>query len=327
MFRALVTGANGFVGSHLVEKLIREGVEVHCLVRHSSNLQWIDTSKVICIYGDIADYSSLIPAVQDVDVVYHLAGKTTALNESEYERINVQGTKNLVGAVKQHHPRIKRFLFVSSQAAGGPSRKDEPIDENSFSNPVTPYGKSKLSAENVLESCRDQIPLTIIRASSVFGPRDKDFLMLFKLIHRGIIPMLGFKERIYSLVYVQDLVDGIWQASIHPDAINQMYYLASPESISWKQFCLTIGQALGKKGVSVYLPMSLFVVVLTIMDLLSKIKRKSTVMNVSKIPEFIARYWECRSQKAKHDFDFKSQNTLAINIEETVNWYRDQSWL
>lgn len=327
MFRALVTGANGFVGSHLVEKLIGQGVEVRCLVRQSSNLQWIDTSKVSFVYGDVSDYESLIAAVQDVDVVYHLAGKTSALNENEYESVNVQGTKNLIEAVNQYNPKIKRFLFVSSQAAGGPSKKDEPLDEKSPSNPVTPYGRSKLSAERILWSYQDRIPLTIIRAPSIFGPRDKDFMMLFKMINRGVIPMLGFKERRYSLVYIQDLVDGIWQASRHPSAVNQMYYLASYESISWELFCQTIGQIFGKKGMPVFLPMSFFDVAVVIMDLCSKIKRKPTVMNISKIPEFTARYWVCRSQKAKHDFNFKSQDALSICIEKTVNWYQDQDWL
>ena len=112
MYRALVTGANGFIGSHLVEKLISEKVEVRCLVRQTSNLQWIDRTKVSIVFGDINQPESLEPAVKDVDLIYHLAGKTAAQSEAEYRRVNVFGTELLLKTISEHNPHCKCVVLI-----------------------------------------------------------------------------------------------------------------------------------------------------------------------------------------------------------------------
>lgn len=326
MYRALVTGANGFIGSHLVEKLISEKVEVRCLVRQTSNLQWIDRTKVSIVFGDINQPESLEPAVKDVDLIYHLAGKTAAQSEAEYRRVNVFGTELLLKTISEHNPHLKRFVFISSQAAGGPSTKDHPLTETSDPHPVTPYGRSKLAAEKAVRGA-DRIPFTIIRPPSVFGPRDTDFLQLFQTVQKGVITKLGFKERRYSMIYVEDLVRGIWQASINPDTVNQLYYLADPEPVSWEQLCKAIAEVFTKKTISLSIPVPLFAMVVLISDAYSKVTGKRVILNKGKLPEFMARYWECQPEKAVHTFGFKPDFTLKEGVEKTVRWYRTNGWL
>jgi len=193
MSKVLLTGATGFIGHHLVDLLKSEGFDVRCLVRKTSNISKL-VGKVEFAYGEVTSPESLEEAVKGVDYIVHLAGVVKALNPEGYYRVNTQGTINLFNATLKNNQNIKRFVFISSQAASRPS--ETPIKENEPSAPVTSYGKSKLETEKFLNQNSDKLPVTIIRPSAVYGPGDKEFLPVYQMINKGIEVLVMWKNEI-----------------------------------------------------------------------------------------------------------------------------------
>ena len=183
--KVLITGANGFIGSHLVEYLSRHDYEISCLIRKTSNLQWLEKSSVEFITGEITDKTSLVHAVTEKDYIFHLASLTKAISPVDYYRVNTEGAKNLLQACAMHNPALKRFVLVSSQAAAGPSPSEKAIDETFPPHPITDYGKSKWEAEKIAREYMEKIPITIIRPPAVYGPRDRDVYVQFKMVKGG----------------------------------------------------------------------------------------------------------------------------------------------
>ena len=211
--KALVTGATGFIGSHLVEALVQRGAQVRCLVRNKSQLGWIKDLPVEFVVGDCQDKQSLQQAVQDVDQVFHLAGATMAVKETTFFEVNGLGTKNLVQACIEHNTRLEKFIYLSSQAAAGPCPSGGKKKESDPCEPVSPYGKSKLLGEELALSHAHELPLLILRPCAVYGPRDKGFLTLFQCLAKNINPCLTGPEQHISLCYVEDLVRAILLAA------------------------------------------------------------------------------------------------------------------
>ena len=211
--KALVTGATGFIGSHLVEALLDKNVEVRCLVRPNSNRRWLEDREVEYCVGDCRDYDSLPAAVSGVDCVFHLAGVVRARKYQDYFLSNSTGTRNLLQACLQKNPGLDRFVLVSSQAAAGPSPDGQPLKESDAARPISAYGWSKLMAEKEVLEKKNDLPVVVVRPSPVYGPRDRDFHSLFKMIKLGLRPVIGREERYIHLTYVQDVVEGAWLAS------------------------------------------------------------------------------------------------------------------
>lgn len=194
----LVTGANGFVGSHLVEALLAKGYRVRCMVRRTSDLTFIQHLPVEWAYSDLGDSAAgdLQEACRDVDAICHCAALTRALKEETLHRVNSQGTVALARAGIEANLNLRRFVHVSSQAAAGPSQgPDDILDESRPRQPITWYGRSKCAAERALLDMADWLPLTIVRPAPVFGPRDRDFFTYFELVKWGLNLQLGRSER------------------------------------------------------------------------------------------------------------------------------------
>ncbi|UCB52931.1 MAG: NAD-dependent epimerase/dehydratase family protein, partial [Candidatus Zixiibacteriota bacterium] len=231
----LVTGANGFVGSHLAEGLLERGYRVRCLVRKTSDLRWLSGLEVEYFYGDVADKESLKGVCGNVDLVFHAAGLTSARSRKEYLRANAEGTRNLVEVCLEQNPKLQRFVYVSSQAAVGPGVDERPLDETAPSRPITDYGESKLEGERIVLEHVSQLPVTVVRPPAVYGPRDTDVLGFFKVASRGFRVSFGKGESFLSLVYVKDLVDGIIRAAENPKSLGQTYFIADDKVYSWRE--------------------------------------------------------------------------------------------
>lgn len=320
--KTLVTGATGFIGSHLVEALLKQGHSVACLVRKTSSLRWIEGLDVRLIYGDCSDKASLVSAVSEVDYIFHLAGLTKTKKEKEFFTVNAKGTENLLQSVAEHNPGIQRFVFVSSLAAAGPSRNDSPVNEYSEPKPVSAYGKSKLKAEQIVLAYKDRIPLTIIRPPAVYGPRDRDMFTMFKLLKKGIFPCWG--KCFYSLVYVDDLVKAILLSAESKTSAGETFYISDGKTYSNYEIGDSIASALSTKPIRLKIPGFLLPLLAGIGQMLSK---QSNIINRDKVRELRYANWTCDSSKAVKELDFIPKVALQEGVRWTADWYRIHQWL
>lgn len=325
--KALVTGGNGFVGSHLVEHLLNRGYDVTCLVRKTSDLSFLTGLELEYRYGDVTDIASLREALKGVDFVFHLAGLTKAKTREEYFRANALGTENLLSACFEVNPRIKKFVYVSSQAAVGPCEDFKPLDEDAECHPITDYGRSKLEGEKKILAFKDRIPVTIIRPPAVYGPRDKDILFFYRMVNKGVIPLFGFGESYISLIYVKDLARGIVLAAENPDSSGKTYFLADEKFYSWSEAGETIKKVLGVKAFKLRIPKFLLFTFAAFSEMIARLKAESALVNLQKARELSRKYWLCDVSKAKDEFGFSTEYDLERGAEETVKWYKEKGWI
>ncbi len=253
--KALVTGASGFIGSHMAEYLIACGMDVVCPVRDKSRLRHLEGIAACVVAYD--ELSSEIESDEGFDYVIHLAGATRARDYETYQAANVGRTRDLLESFSRqsHNSRLKRFVLVGSQAAAGPSPDNaSPVKESDVPRPVSLYGRSKLEAEQIALSYGDHLPVTIIRPPTVFGPRDSDVLDVFRLAKYRLAPCLAGPDRLVSIVYVEDLVEGIYAACTSSNACSNIYFLANPQPVIWKRFVVEVARICGYDAIAVPIP-------------------------------------------------------------------------
>lgn len=322
--KVLVTGASGFIGHHLVDMLYSEGFEVKCLVRKTSKVQHLE-GKAKLVYGEVTIPESLEEAVRGVDYVIHAAGVVKATSSKHYFDVNTTGTINLFNAVLNFNPNVKRFVFISSQAASRPSL--EAISEETPPSPVTSYGKSKLMAEKFLEENLSNLPITIIRPSAVYGPHDKEFLPVYQMINTGIeILVKGGKTKI-SLVYVKDLSKSIILAMTSEKSVGKKYFSAHPEAVYLRDFYKVIEKTLGKNSVlKIPIPVPLLHTFALVNTIISKITKQPSMFNLEKVNE-IKNSWVCSPERIINELGMKYEYSLERGMEETISWARESGLL
>jgi len=325
--KALVTGANGFIGSFLVEALLEQGFEVTCLVRKTSNLKWIKHLPVRLEYGDIVNFQSIINPVKNMDCIFHCGGIVRARKEEDFFSVNSLGTKNLLEACKKHSPNLKRFIYVSSQAAAGPAFDTNPVTEVMPAKPVSNYGKSKLQGEKATLEFVNHFPITIIRPPSVYGPRDADIFTIFKYAKFGIKPKIGRKDKHLSIVHAKDLVRGIILAAQHKNAENETFFISNKQNFLLTEFMNLISQLMDKKGMSVTIPEFMLDVAAFFSETVARISGKVAIVNRDKVREMKQQYWLVDSSKAEYMLGFSAEIDIMKGLKQTYLWYQQQGWL
>jgi len=327
MSKALVTGATGFVGSHLVAELQKRGYQVSVLVRKTSDLSGLLNTGLELVFGDVAEKGQLKKIFFDFDYVFHVAGLIRAKDPDDFFLANAQGTKNLLEAlVDSDHP-VKRFVLVSSQAASGPSADSQPKRETDLSQPVSVYGQSKLEGEKIALEFAHRIPVTIIRPPAIYGPKDKQLLNFFRLVKWGILPLVGKDKNFFSLVYVQDLVDAIILAAESPQAKGEIYFIADGEVYNWEKAGDIASEIWGKKPFKFTPPMFLLYIAALFSELVGKFTTRPPYLTRRKLKEIHYRYWVCDISKAKMELGFKPRFDFGRGVRETLNWYKQNKWL
>jgi nucleoside-diphosphate-sugar epimerase len=319
--KALVTGATGFIGSHLCEELFKRGYEVTCLVRKTSNLKWIENLDLKLIIGDCTNMESLLEAVGDFDFIFHLAGLTKSHSEDNFFCINTKGTENLIKAVAEKNPKLKRFVYLSSLAAAGPSTNGTPLQEDSSPSPVSSYGRSKLEGEKAVLKYKDLIPVTILRPPAAYGPRDKDMLVLFRMIKKGFFFDLG--KCYYSLLYVDDIVQGIIMSAENREAEGKIYFLSDNKFYTGKEIAMEICSALDIKAKPLKVPKF----VMPFFAFIGEKMNKQGIINRDRIKDFRHSHWLCDAKKAKKEIGFIPKVGIKEGIKWTADWYRIHRWL
>lgn len=327
--KALATGATGFIGSHLVDALLERGVEVRCIVRRQSNRRWLQGKPVEIVEASLEQPDSLPKAVAGVDVVYHIAGVIAARSYEEFYRGNRDATANLLNAVVQHAPNVRRFLFLSSLAAVGPAPSlAEPVTEETPYHPITAYGRSKRAAEEVVLAAADKLPITIVRPPAVYGPRDAATLPFFRSVRLGIAPLIGFREKYLSLIHVHDLVQGILAAATAECAVGRIYFISSEEVYTWWQLTEAARVALGRRRVwRVRVPHAIVMGIASVAEVAGWLMRRPPVFDFEKGRDIIQPYWICSPARAVAEIGYRQTVGLIEGMHQTVAWYREHGWL
>ncbi|MFZ5916108.1 MAG: NAD-dependent epimerase/dehydratase family protein [Chloroflexota bacterium] len=325
--QVLVTGANGFVGSHLVEALLARGYGVRCLVRRSSDLAFIEHLPVEWVYGDVSGGEGLEVACAGVQAVCHLAGATKARDRETYFRVNAEGTRRLLETCARLAPELGRFVYVSSLAAAGPSPDGHPIDEAHPPNPLTFYGQSKLQGEQYCHDYMARLPIVMIRPPAVYGPRERDIYFYFQMVNRGIKLLLGRGARRASFVFVADLVSMALHVLEDERAVGQTYFVTEAQDYDWQRLSEMVASALGRRALRLVVPEGFLPVIAAAAGLQARFTRQPALLNDQKLIELRQRFWVCSGEKARRELGFETLYPLEKGIRITAQWYRQNGWL
>lgn len=324
---AVVTGANGFVGSHLVDLLLKEGFAVRCLVRKTSNLQWLENKDVEIFNCGLFDKEGLKIALKGADYIYHVAGVVKAKKPEGYFRGNVETTKNLLDAVMDLNLKLKRFLIVSSQTVTGPSVDGKPVNEESECKPITTYGRSKLEQEKLAVKYMDKIPVTICRAPAVYGERDTEIFIYFQTFNKGLTTLIGFDEKVLSLIHVADLVEGLHLAAASEKAIGETYFISSEKFYNWNEIGNITSVVLNKKAIKIRIPHFMVYTIAAVAQFFSVFSSKPATLNIEKAKDIIQHAWICDTSKAIRDLNYKQKVDIEEGIRRTCEWYKKMKWI
>lgn len=330
--RVLVTGASGFIGSHMVSTLLERGDEVVALVRPKSDRSALRRPGIQLVEGDILEPKSLASAVRDVDAVIHLASLLKMPWVPEFRTINEGGTSNVAMACRDA-PTRPTLVVVSSLAAAGPARLAA-RRETEKEEPVSVYGRVKLAAEQCAARYAADVPISIVRPPMVFGEGDRTTLKLFRSIKGGIHVVPTRARNHVSLVHARDLAEGMIRVCevgerVPPNPVTGagVYHLAAAESVEYGDFARLFADAMGCRTARVLrVPAAMTGVTAALNEGVARLRRTPTVLNLDKYREATAGSWTCSIEKARRELDY-APPSLSSRIAQTVAWYRSQGWL
>ena len=326
--RTLVTGAAGFVGSHLVEALLARGDEVIAVERPGARRGWLKGLDVDFVDCGLHDRRRLRELVAGTGVIYHLAALTEARTPAECYAVNTQGTANVVRAAADCAPdKRPRLVFMSSLAAVGPAKSGQRLDADTIPMPLSHYGRSKLQAEAVIHAYADRVPSVICRCPAVYGPRDTVVLKLFRMVAKGFALTVGPWHRRVSLIHAADAVDGLISAGVSPNARGRTYYLAHPEPATWGDFVGAVAGALGRDPLRLALPVGVAQVVAVAAEAAAHVQRRAAVLNRDRVREMSQECWVCDTGAAALELGFTPQLALENGVRATADWLRSHRWL
>jgi len=338
MPRSVVTGATGFVGSNLVEHLRQQGWDVLCLVRDRQKAKHLEELGAELALGSLDDIGSLKRATNDADVVFHAAGRVQALTDEQFIADNVEGTRNVARACADSS-RQTALIYISSLAAGGPSRPGQPRLESDEDRPISAYGESKLAAERAAASLADQVPLSIVRPPIIFGPRDRNSLKIFTGVQKlRLHAVPGLRNFPVSLVHVSDLCQALVQIAEsgvrvlpstngRPNTAPATYYVAAERTIRYGEFGHLAARSIGCRAVALPLPKALFWIVGGYFELVGRVRGRAGLLNLDKVREAVAPGWECSDEKIRTELGYQPTANLEDRFAETAAWYQENGWL
>jgi nucleoside-diphosphate-sugar epimerase len=323
----LVTGATGFIGSHLVERLVAEDRPVRCLVRRASTAGSLPRDAELAL-GDLETGAGLTEALRGVDSVIHLAGITKARTAADYDRGNAIATANLLRAAG-HLDNVDRIVHVSSLAAAGPSPADRPLTETDEARPVSHYGRSKLAGEQAVRQSPLAERTVIVRPPVVYGPRDRDVLQMLRTVARGWMAQIGVAPRRFSHIYVGDLVDGLIAAtdSASVGAGGQVFYLANAAPVSWDEFGNLAARLMGRKVRTVAIPEKAAYVLGMCAEWWTRLSGTPGILSRDKVREACCAGWVCDPGRARRELGFAASTSLEDGLRRTLGWYKEAGWL
>jgi nucleoside-diphosphate-sugar epimerase len=324
--RVLITGATGFVGTHVVREMAARGVRLRALVRRSSDTRTLEEADAELVSGSLTEPESLARAATDVDVVVHLAGLTSARSNAEYRRVNEIGTRDLVRAAADAASQPRRFVYLSSLAAVGPSIDGEPVGPGNEPRPVSAYGRSKLAGEMACQEAAGDIEVCVLRAPAVYGPGDREMFRFFRMAKLGVLPVPAGQTRKLQFVHVGDLAGAIVRAALKPE-VGGLFHIAEPTAYADREFARLIGEAVGARVRIMPVPGTLLKMAAVLNEAVHRAFGRSSVFNRDKTAELLASGWECETGTARQALGFEAEIPLPRGLRETADWYARNRWL
>lgn len=331
--RAFVTGGTGFVGSHLVEALLDRGDEVVCLVRDARKLaRVLPTRQPQAVMGSVENETALYEGCAGADLIFHIAGLVAARGRDEFFATNADATRRLTEVAAEVAPNLRRFVYVSSLAAVGPTSHGHSLTEGTPPRPISAYGASKLAGEEAVRAAR--VPWTILRPPIVYGPRDTEVARLFRLARWGVAPVFGNVEQELSLIHVHDLTSALLSATA-PPAEARTYFASHPEIVTSVQLMEAIYRAVrrtirtgrGRGPLVVRVPAWATRAALAVVGTAANLMGRATLLSNDKGNELLAEAWTCSPTALMRDTGWTAGVSLATGLDETARWYREHGWL
>lgn len=325
--KVLVTGASGFIGSTLVDKLLAEGkYQVYAGVRKTSSKQYLQDSRINFI--DL-NYSNTEKLREQLDkhqfkCIFHFAGLTKAKKTEDFERVNYTFTKNLADAIDINTTKL---IFLSSFAAHGPGNEEtfskaRVTDENK---PNTAYGRSKLKAEEYIKA-NFKGRYVILRPTGVYGPRETDYFTYFKTIDNHLEAYLGFKSQHLTFVYSKDLVD-LCVTAFESEISNKIYFVSDGKMYLDSEYAKISKEVLSKWTLRIKFPLFIVKWISSFLDSFGQLIGKQFTLNKDKYSILSARNWDCDIEDLKQDLNYVPKYDLRRGVEETIKWYKQEKWL
>lgn len=321
---ALVTGATGFAGSHVLDALVAAGWRVRVPVRPTSERRWLPDGPVERVAAELRDPASLPALVAGAAWVLHFAGLTRTPRRAEFFEVNTEGTRRLAQAARD--AGVELFLLCSSLAASGPApAADRPRRESDPAAPITAYGESKLAAERVaLEVAADGPRVLVIRPPAIYGPRDRAVLEFFRWARRGILPLPPARDARASLVHARDLAEAcLFLASSEASGI---FNVSDGAIHAWDEVGEIAGRVLGRRLRRVRVPAAAARLAGWIGECRGRLTGHLPVVNAEKVRDLLQPYWICDTSRLI-EAGYTPRIGLASGIAETLEWYQREGWL
>lgn len=330
----LVTGAAGFIGSHLVDSLCADGVHVRALVRPGESLDFLRDSNPEIVAGDLRDTASLVNACRECDEIHHLAAISrhdAKVPDAEYRAVNIDGTQSLLTVARD--AGVKRLLFTATIEAVGTSKDGAPLTEDTPQHPRNIYGETKLAAENLVRDFHREtgFETVVVRPPMTYGPRELILLTrLFKIVARGIYPLIGSGQALTEFCYVKNQVHGI-RLAMERGQPGEVYFISDAESYPIERVVRTIANKLDVRLRTPHIPVPLAWCMGLGLEMASKVLRfYPFVIPQTGRPPFSRKTVEWTSQsrlycdiaKARKQLGYEPKYSLEQGVRETIDWYR-----
>lgn len=333
--KVLVTGASGFIGHCLIETLLEQGYVAYAGVRNGSNTHELKQMGAILVRLDMDHPEVLREELRQFreetgswDYIVHTAGVTKCRDKGDFDRVNYFNTRTFLELLRKEGMIPRKFIFLSSLSVFGPIHEKDglPISEKDEAQPNTAYGRSKLRAEQYLESLHD-VPSVILRPTGVYGPREKDYFMMAGSIKRHFDFSVGFRPQILTFIYVKDVAQAVLR-SMESGVVNRSYFLSDGAEYSSRDFSDLIQKELGVKGICrLCVPLWVLKAISSAAQFFASLLGRSSTLNLDKYKIMKQRNWRCDTTPAHEELGYVPQYDLSRGVKETINWYKKEKWL
>ena len=317
--RVAVTGATGFIGRQLTTHLVDQGIEVHAIVRPGSANTPAHGATLL---RTPLEESALASAFADVDAVVHLAGVVSTATPREFIDVNVDGTRAVAVAARRAGVPL---VHISSLAAAGPAPASAPRGEDDPPHPLTPYGRSKLEGERVVQAV-DGLAWTILRPGVVYGPGDRAMLPLFRFAKSRVMPLVGRRDAAYMFMHVTDTVRAI-EAALRSSARGDIMFIGHPRPVTALEVLETIRAVLGRRAVIVPVPGAVLKMAAMAGEAAGHAFGRVLPINGSRYQELVAPGFVCRVDRVRERLGVVAAMGIHEGFTDLAAWYRRAGWI